>query len=140
MTTSRPFRLAADVLARVADALALVRLGLAQLADVGRDLADLLLVDPLDGELGGRLDGERDAVGRLDQHRVAEAERELQVRALGLHAVADADDLELLLVALGHPGDHVGDQRAREAVQRLALALVVGTGHGERAVLGLLHD
>jgi hypothetical protein len=37
--------LAADVLAGVADALALVRLGLAELADVGGDLADELLVD-----------------------------------------------------------------------------------------------
>src|SRR5205085_7110303 len=33
------------VLTRVANALALVRLGLAQLADVGGDLADQLLVD-----------------------------------------------------------------------------------------------
>ena len=36
--------------------------------------------------------------GRLDQHRVAEAERELEVRALGLHAVTDADDLQRLAV------------------------------------------
>ena len=39
--------LAADVLAGVADALALVGLGLAQLADVRGDLADQLLVDAL---------------------------------------------------------------------------------------------
>ena len=45
--------LAADVLAGVAHALALVRLGLAELADVGGDLADVLLVDALDRELGG---------------------------------------------------------------------------------------
>ena len=37
--------LAADDLAGVAHALALVRVGLAELADVGGDLADLLLVD-----------------------------------------------------------------------------------------------
>jgi len=37
---------------------------------------------------------------------VAEAERELEhSRALGLDAVADADDLELLLVTLGDAGD-----------------------------------
>src|SRR4051794_21823454 len=38
---------ALDVLARVPDTLALVRLGLADLADVGGHLADGLLVDPL---------------------------------------------------------------------------------------------
>ena len=46
--------LAADVLAGVPHALALVGLGLAQLADVGGDLADLLLVDALDTEPGRR--------------------------------------------------------------------------------------
>ena len=47
------------------------------------------------------------------------AERELQLgRALGQDAVADADDLELLLVALGHADDHVVDQGAGQAVQR----------------------
>ena len=44
--------LAADVLAGVAHALALVRVGLAQLADVGGDLADQLLVDAGDREPG----------------------------------------------------------------------------------------
>jgi hypothetical protein len=34
------------------------------------------------------------AVGRLDGDRVAVAERELEVRAAGLHAVPGADDLE----------------------------------------------
>src|SRR4249920_115454 len=44
--------LAADDLAGVADALALVRLGLARGADLGGDLADELLVDPDDGQPG----------------------------------------------------------------------------------------
>ena len=45
--------------------------------------------------LDGHLEG--DALGRLDVDRVAEAEGQTQrVRALGLGAVADADDLELL--------------------------------------------
>src|SRR5262245_54481064 len=43
--------LAADLLACVANALALVRLGLARRADARRDLADELLVDAEDGEL-----------------------------------------------------------------------------------------
>src|SRR5690606_18718358 len=44
--------LATDVLARVADALGLVGVGLAQLADVRSHLADELLVDALDREAG----------------------------------------------------------------------------------------
>ena len=44
--------LAADDLAGVTHALALVRVGLAELADVGGDLADLLLVDARDDEAG----------------------------------------------------------------------------------------
>src|SRR5919112_475522 len=55
--------LATDVLSRVANALALVRLGLAQLADLRRRLADELLVDALDAEAGGALDGEGDPLG-----------------------------------------------------------------------------
>src|SRR4051794_30209649 len=128
--------LAADVLAGVAHALALVGLGLAELADVRGDLADQLLVDALDAEVGRVLDGERDALGRLEGDRVAVAELELQLGgALGQDAVAHAHDLELLLVALGDTDDHVVDERAGEAVAGTALALVVGTGHGEDTVL-----
>src|ERR671922_1488646 len=54
--------LAADLLARVADALALVRVGPAQAADLGGDLADLLLFDPLDGQPGRRAHLELDAL------------------------------------------------------------------------------
>src|SRR5690606_23951364 len=74
--------LALDDLARVAHTLALVGLGLADLADVGRDLADLLLVDARDRELGRGLDGKGDACRGGDDDGVAEAERELEVRAL----------------------------------------------------------
>ena len=113
--------LAADLLAGVPDALALVGLGLAELADVRCHLADGLLVDALDREPGRALDGERDAVGGVEDDRVAVAERELELRrALGHDAVADADDLEPLLVALGDADDHVVDQRAGQAVQRAA--------------------
>ncbi len=82
----------------------------------------------------GHLEG--DAVGRLDHDRVAEAERELAAcRALGLGAVADADDLELLREAVGDADDHVVDERAGEAVQGAVLALVVGALDDERAVV-----
>src|SRR6266566_5771081 len=66
--------LAADLLALVPHALALVWIGLAELAYVGRDLADLLLVDSLYRQPGGCLDRELDPVRRLDRDRVAEAE------------------------------------------------------------------
>ena len=75
---------------------------------------------PGDRELGGALDREGDALGGLDDDRVGEAEGELEVVALGRDAVADADDLELLGVALGDADDHVGDERAGQAVQRAA--------------------
>src|SRR4051812_20920933 len=83
--------LAAHVLARVPHALALVRLRLADLADVGGDLADLLLVDALHREAGRSLDDEGDALRRVDRDRVAEPERELQVRTLRRHAVTGTD-------------------------------------------------
>src|SRR5262245_31716178 len=116
--------LAEDALVGVADALALVGLGLADLADVGRHLADELLVGALDGDAGGRRYLERDALGGVDRDRVREAELQLELRRpLGDGAVADADDLEIPGEALRHAGDHVGHERAREAVQRAVLAL-----------------
>src|SRR5262245_5276110 len=64
--------LAEHALVGVADALALVRLGLANLADVGCDLSDQLLVGPLDRDAGGRGHLERDALRRVDRYRVRE--------------------------------------------------------------------
>ena len=73
--------LAADVLAGVAHALALVGLRLARRADLGGDLADQLLVDADDREAGRVLDLEADAFGRVDLDRVAVAEVERQLLA-----------------------------------------------------------
>src|SRR5256714_4795264 len=116
--------LASHVLALVADALALVGLGRALLADVGGDLADHLLGDPLDDDARRLRDLEGDALGRLDGHRVRVAERELDVAALELRAVADALDLERLGKAGRDALDHVGDQRPRQPVQGAVLAAV----------------
>ena len=126
--------LAGDVLAAVADALALVGLRRAALADVRGDLADQLLVDPADDDLGRLRDLELDALGRLDRDRVRVAERHLQVLALELRPVADALDLELLLEAVGDALDHVRDQAAGEAVQGAVLAAVGRARDGDRAV------
>src|SRR5215471_15076127 len=113
--------LSADVLALVADALALVRLGRTHLADLGGGLPDHLLVGALDEDLGRCRHLERDTGARLDRDRVRVADIELEVGALERRAVADALDLELLLEALGHALDHVRDERPGQAVQRPVL-------------------
>src|SRR3546814_4063181 len=88
--------LADDVLALVPHALALVRLGLAEVADLGGHLADLLLVDAADHDLGGGRDLEGDAVGGLVVDGVAVAQCQLEGARAGVQdAVAHADDLEL---------------------------------------------
>ena len=61
-------------LAFVANAFAFVRLGRAQPADLGGDLADGLLVDAVDVHLGRALDRERDALGALNDDRMRVAE------------------------------------------------------------------
>src|SRR4051794_38643118 len=120
--------LAEDLLTEVAHALALVRLGLADRADVGGHLADDFLVDGPDDDSGLYWHLEGDALGCIDDHRVAEAKGQTQlVRCEGLGTVANADDLELLAEAVGDTDDHVVDQRTRQSVQRAALAQVVGT-------------
>src|SRR6266508_2124198 len=88
--------LAADLLARVPDALALVRLRLPGGSDAGRDLADELLVSAEDGELGGVLKLEGDALRRIDLDLMAVAEAELELSAHEDGAIADARDLEAL--------------------------------------------
>src|SRR3954463_8976274 len=127
-----------DVLALVADALALVGLRRPLLADDGGDLAHLLLGVALDDHAGRLRHLELDALRRLDRHRVRVAEGELEVGALELRAVADALDLERLGEAVGDAGDHVRDQRAREPVQRAVLRAVGRAGDDE--LLALLAD
>src|SRR6478672_11101582 len=113
--------LSPHVLAFVTDALALVRLGRAHLADLGGRLADHLLVRPLDEDLRWRRHLEGDAGARLDRHGVRVADAELEVGALERGAVTDALDLELLLEALRDALDHVRHERPRQAVQRPVL-------------------
>src|SRR3954453_2724716 len=95
-----------------------------------------MVVDPPNTETRRAVDRERDAVGGVERDRVRVAELELQLgRSLGQDAIPHADDLEPLLVAVRHTLDHVGDQCAGQAVQRLALTLVVGTGDLDHTVL-----
>src|SRR3954451_4367790 len=74
--------LAPDLLAGVADALALVRLGLAGRTDLRGDLADELLVDPDDREARGVLDLEADPGRRIDLDLVAVAEVQRELLAV----------------------------------------------------------
>src|SRR5215207_7749183 len=136
ISLTRLSNLAPNLLARVPNSLALVRLRLAQLANVRSDLADPLLVDAQHREPGRRLDVERDAIRGVDLDRMAVTERELQLRGpLRDHPVADSDDLQLFLVPVGHTGHHVGHQGPGQTVQRLAPPLVVGPGDLEFAAV-----
>src|SRR5262245_61989801 len=74
--------LAADVLAFVANALALVRLGRPYAADLRSDLADLLLVRALDDDLRRRRHFEGDPLRRFLPHRVRVPDAELEGLAL----------------------------------------------------------
>src|SRR5215475_4963806 len=99
--------LSPHVLALIADALALVRLGRANLADLGGGLADHLLVGSLDDHLGRRRHLEADAGARLHRDGMRVAHVELEVGALERSAIAATLDLQMLLEALRDPLHHV---------------------------------
>src|SRR5262245_40100902 len=125
----------------VADALLLVRVRLAELADLRRDLAHLLAVDARHGHAVGLgvhrdLDPARDRV----HHGMRVAQREHDLRALDVGLVADTDDVQLLAEPLGDAADGVVGQRAREAVQRPLAALVALARGLQLAVLELEGD
>src|SRR5690606_32836593 len=109
-------RLETDLLARVADALAVVGVGRPYRADVGGHLPDGLLVDAAHLDLRRLRRGQRHALQRLHDDGVREADRELEVLALHLAAEAHPVDLEVAGVALRHAGHGVRDQRPGEAV------------------------
>ena len=73
---------------------------------------------------------EVDAVGGLDHDRVGETHLQLEPTALEVGPVTDTDRLQLLAVAVGHAGDHVGEQRPVQTVERPHVALVAGAGSG----------
>src|SRR3569623_2118530 len=119
-----PF-LAEDILAAIADALALVGLGLAPAADLGGELPDLLLVDAADldrGLIGGL---GLDALGNFDLDVMAEAELEPQFAPLSLRTIADAGDFLHRGVALRHAFDQVRHQRPLHAPEGLRARAVV---------------
>src|SRR5207248_6147669 len=99
--------LPADVLALVADALALVRLGRPHLPDLRGRLADDLLVDATDDDLRRDRHLEADAFARRDPDRVRIADLKLEIRPGQRGAVADALDLDARLEAVRDALDHV---------------------------------
>src|SRR4051794_3360726 len=121
----------------VADALLLVGIRFAQPADVRGDLADQLAVDARHGQVRLLVDRDVDPVRDVEDDRVRVAEREDHLLALDLSAVADTDDVELFLVAVGHAGDGIGDEAAGEAVE-LAELRVLGRNPGDQLTVGHL--
>src|SRR5690606_31074916 len=94
---------------------ALVGLGTAILADLGGNLADDLLVDAVDHDLGRLRHADRHAFRRLIDDVVAEAKRQLQVLALHGGAIADAGNLQPALETVLDAGQDVLDLGPRHA-------------------------
>src|SRR5690606_28519933 len=107
--------LAEDDLALVADPLALIGLGTAPLANVRGDLADELLVDAFDHDLGllRRRDGH--AIGRHEIHVMRITKRQFQDLALHLRAVTHTLDFQLSFEALADASYKVRHHRTRHA-------------------------
>ena len=81
------------------------------------------------------LDGDLNPLGNRELDWMRVAERENHVLALDLGAISDADDIEILLESRGDAGDSVGDERARQAMQR---AKLLGFALGDEGAVLLL--
>src|SRR3989442_10774523 len=127
--------LAADSLARVADTLALVRLGLASRTHPRGHLSNELLVDPDDSKPDWVFELEANPRRRFDLDGMAVAQVELELVADLRRAIADAGDLEDLPVAIRHALDHVGDERPGKAMELAVHLEVRGTRDHEVPVL-----
>src|SRR5882724_3942608 len=133
--------LAANHFVAVLDALALVGIGLAERADLGRGLPHFLLVDSGDGDVTGLgVDDDVDAFRNDEPHRMRVAELEDHVLPLHLGAVTDADDVELALEAFADALDVVRHERAHEAMEGAGLPFLVTAGEGDDVVLDLHTD
>src|ERR1700731_229385 len=122
--------LAANLLAGVFDALALVRLRLAVGADHRRRLPDPLAIGAGDEDRGRLVAGDLDVTRNREDDVVAIAQLQHQVLALDRGAIADALDLQVLGEALGDAGDHVVDEGAhRPPMDAGALGLALRLHH-----------
>src|SRR5258705_3431772 len=96
--------------------LALVWLGRAVGAHLGRDLSNLLLVQSLDHDFGLRGSFDLDPFGHGVHDGMRKTQREVQLVTLCLSAIADPDQRQPLLETLGHSEHHIGGkspQRSR---------------------------
>src|SRR5258707_5340857 len=109
--------LAADLLGRILDALALVGLGRTQAADLRGELSDLLTIRAGDFDFGRLHSLDLDAGRDRDLDVVAVADLHLQHPGIRLGAVADAGDLDVDGAAVRYASEHV----ARDAVRRCPL-------------------
>ena len=119
-----PCRLSCGRTLLVADPLALVRLRFPDLPDVGGDLTDELLVVASDTTWVGTGTSNSMPSG-AEPARGASSRPGARRRCPWDRAIADTDDLQPLLESLGHPFDHVGEERPGEAVKAAAEADVV---------------
>src|SRR5207237_1820982 len=108
---------------RIADALLLVGVRLAERADVGRHLPHELPVYAGHGEVRLLVDRHVDPAGDVEHHGMRVAEREVHLLAFHFGAVPDADDVEVLAEALRHAADGICDEAAREAVELAELGI-----------------
>src|SRR5581483_924467 len=106
-----PF-LAEDVLIHVFHALAFVGLWRTESADLGGDVADLLLVDAADDDLRRFWRRDRDPIRDRKINVVREAELQLQGLALHGGTIANAGDFKAFFKSLGNARHQVGYERA----------------------------
>src|ERR1017187_8396140 len=117
-------------LAHEAESLQLVRVGWTNAADLGRRLADFLLVDTCDDDvrdvlgLRVRCDLDLDALRHRELHDVREADAEHDGPSLDLGLETDAHEVDLALETLGDAENRILEERAVQAVERLVLLLL----------------
>src|SRR5918995_1481312 len=88
--------------ARVAHALLLIRIGLTETPQVGRDLTDQLSIDARDRDVRLLVDRNLDSRRDIEHDWVRVPQREHDLLALGFCTVSDADNVELFLEPFGH--------------------------------------
>src|SRR5690606_24989263 len=122
---------------RVLHALALVGFRTAVSSDLGRNLADDLLVDTGDDDFRRLRAGNRDALRRHVGDIVAEAQRQREIAALHGGAVTDAVDLKAALETGLHALHDVVDLRTGHAPLRTSVLRLVARLDNDGAVLDL---
>src|SRR6516162_9456244 len=105
-----------NLLARVSNALTLVRFWGVKRPNIGRNLTNNLFVDPLDQDLCIFLNRNLDAIRNLKNHRMRKSDIQIKVFPLNLSPESDALDFESLPEALADAEYHIVDQAARKAM------------------------